>query len=185
VPRLSARRTWIAAGAVAAFVAVVALIVLVVKGDDTVSPGPSITASQLRHRLDRTGMPIRYRAGRTGGDVSDVVAGYVPIRRGEGIGFEFVLVDGRRPTNADLGRAGFPLRFFDNGAPRDVQTPSGTVVREQLLRGQVGNVVYADYMNHTSGSDPATQRALFKLDDAFFGTFPPDDAEAHSILQSP
>jgi hypothetical protein len=175
------RRGYLVAVAMAAAVAAVWLVVR------DPEPAPrGTTAERVRQELDRTGLRIRYREGSTGDGVDAVVAGFVPIRgsRGRGgVGFEFVLRNGERPDSGDLGRA-FPLRRDpDTGAPAELHfgTPRQF---SPFPRGVVGNVAYANYFY---GLNPRRdeERITARLDDALFAAFPPDDAEAHPILDRP
>lgn len=176
---LTRKRMYIAA----AVLAVAGGAIWAIASRDRAVAGPRTTAANLRRQLDRTGLTITYRTGRTGDGVVAVVAGVVHVHGGR-FGFEFDLTKGRPPTDADVGRAGFPVSWYDNGAVRSPVQPPPRYA-DPNIRGVLGNVAYANYFY--GGDYPRGPLAVArnKIDDALFASFPPDDAEAHAIVSKP
>jgi len=135
---------------------------------------PLPDAEALRHRLAASGLEITYRQGKPGDDDLTVLGGVAHGPRGGRVGFEFVFDEDGEPSTSDLGTIGFPTDF----------KPRGPEVLP-VLRGVLRNVAYANYYLGRPSGESEDLAVTYRLDDALFGLFPPDDAEVHPILNEP
>lgn len=148
--------------------------------------GPRVTAARLRRSLERSGLSIHWRRGRTGDGVSAVVAG-VASRGGQGkVGFEFAVAAGNHAEGGMLGRAGFPTH---------VEAPDKSCRRNPCHsqqpfwvpddRGVVGNIAYRAYHRVQASPTGDDRLTTDMLDDALFATFRRDDPRAYPVLAHP
>jgi hypothetical protein len=148
------------------------------------TPSPPVTPTALRQAITRSGLQIRWRDGRAGGDVVADLAGEVRDERGRGrIAFEIAVTRGDADIHV-LGRARYPLRYDPaSGSPLVLHM----LIKREIdpdPRGVIANVAYATWW-FTDPDDSAAARVSARLDAAVLSAFPPDDAAAHPVLTAP
>lgn len=163
----------------------IAVVVIATRDHGSWPGGPRVTAARLRQRLEASGLTIRWRRGHPDGDVRAVVAGIASIHGRHAVGFEFALARGDHAERGMLGHAGFPTdyRIPDNPCPRSPCHFVPPMWRPDD-RGVLGNVAYGDYhfdRRENQDDDPT----IYKLDDALFSSFAPNDPRAFPVLRNP
>lgn len=128
-------------------------------------------AEALKQRLAASGLEIVYRQGNPGDADLSVIGGVARDRRGGRVGFEFVFDADGQASTSELGTIGFPTQA------RRLVHP--------ILRGVLRNVAYANYYLGRGAGRRNDLAVTYRLDDALFGLFPADDAEAHPVLDDP
>jgi hypothetical protein len=130
--------------------------------------GKRVTEAELRRSLAASGLTIEWREARGGDGAEAVLAGVASDRGRNAVGFEFVLSSDEHADVDQLGRV-----EFRNASEREV-------------RGILSNVAYANYpLLDRRGETVEAARTIYRLDDALFRVFPPDDAVAYPVRSSP
>jgi hypothetical protein len=163
----------------------ITLVVISTRDRGSWPGGSRVTAARLRQRLEASGLTIHWRRGHPGGDVRAIVAGIASIHGRHEVGFEFALAAGDHAVRGMLGHAGFPtdFRIPDNPCPHSPCNWVPPMWRPDD-RGVLGNVAYGDYhFNRRENEDD--QPTIYKLDDALFSSFAPDDPRAFPVLRKP
>lgn len=143
------------------------LYVLLHDGSD-LAAGRRVSEAELRRSLEASGLTIEWRKARAGDGAEAVLAGVASDRGRDAVGFEFVIASDEHADVERLGRV--KLRNVD----------------EPEVRGVLGNVAYANYpLRDRRGETVEAARTIYRLDDALFRVFPPDDAIAYPVRAKP